>query len=249
MTCLCGSFFFVVGFFLLASANCHATTVAEECQKRAMNAYDNGATDEQKQKLGALAASECFKEMEDSLKKNSSSSSSSSSSSVVGSIIFLVVIGGFLAYKLSTKGDKPLTTSEITSLREQVREVFRVESSDLNSVRKYKEKCLANAEKMFAAALAGELPITGNTTKGAIAESRQDVANFTRRKLEQKSNDEDLIKRSTESLKEGAELLAEPIVTAGPDGKPDPAIITVLEQGQSDLKRAIKEAQERLAEI
>ena len=76
--------FFVVGFFLLASANCHATTVAEECAKRAKSAYDIGATDKQKETLGNIALSECFKEMEDSLKKGGNSSSNDGSSSDSG---------------------------------------------------------------------------------------------------------------------------------------------------------------------
>lgn len=243
--------FLIVGFLLLASVNSHATTAAEECQKRSMSAYDRGSSDAEKQRLGSEAASACFKEVEDSLKKNSSTSSSSGSSSgsIVGPLILLLGVGGFLAYKLATKGDKPLTKSEIGSLREQVREVFKADSNDLKSVRSYKERGLASAEKMFAAALAGELPITANTTKGGLAESRQDIANYARDQLQQKSKEENLIKEATQSLKEGAELLANPIVTAGPDGNPDPAIITALEHGQSDLKRVIKEAQERLAGI
>lgn len=73
--------FLVIGFLLLASVSSHATTIAEECQKRAMSAYDRGSSDAERQRLGARAASECFREMDDSLKKNGNSSSSSSSSS------------------------------------------------------------------------------------------------------------------------------------------------------------------------
>ena len=83
--------FFVVGFFLLASTNCHATTIAEECAKRAKSAYDIGATDEQKQKLGSLALSVCFKEMEESLEKNGSTSSSSTQEGVFSAVVFGMV--------------------------------------------------------------------------------------------------------------------------------------------------------------
>ena len=164
-----------IGFLLLSIANLHATTIAEECQKRSMSAYDTGASDSDKQRLGAAAAADCFKEMEDSLKKNGSSSSSSS---VVGPAILLLVIGGFLAYKLATKGDKPLTPREIGARREQVRELYRSDSSDLTSVKKFKETRLEDAEKMFSMALAGDLPITGNTEKDGISTSRQELENF-----------------------------------------------------------------------
>jgi uncharacterized tellurite resistance protein B-like protein len=166
--------FFVVGFFLLASANCHATTVAEECAKRAKSAYDNGTTDAEKEKLGNLALSACFKEMEGSLEKNGGTDSSSSSS-VVGPIIIMLVVGGFLAYMLATKGDKALSPSEIAGLREQVRELYRPDPSDLLQLRKYKERNLAEAEKSFASALSGDLKLYGKDISVGIPKTRQEI--------------------------------------------------------------------------
>lgn len=167
----------LVGFLLIGIANSQATTAAEECQKRAMSAYDKGSSDSDKQQRGAAAASECFKEMESLLKRNDSNSSSFSSG-VVGSIILLLATGGFLAYKLATKGDKPMTPREIGSLREQVRDLFKPYPSDLQSVRKYKETKLEEAEKMFASALSGDLPITGNIMKDAVPKTRQELESF-----------------------------------------------------------------------
>ena len=143
-----------------------------------MSAYDRGSSDAEKQRLGAEAASACFKEMEDSLKKSSGTSSSSSSGSMVGPIILLLAIGGFVVYKMVTKGDKPLSPTEIRISREKMKDLYIFESGDSPGVREFKQSRLEEAEKMYELALSGKLPITANSMKGAIPLARQDLEDF-----------------------------------------------------------------------
>lgn len=165
--------FVAISILFVGIANSNSTTIAEECQKRAMNAYDKGSSDAEKQKLGAVAASDCFKEMGDSLKKNGNDSSSSTNASLIGTIILLLGIGGFIVNKVLTKGDKPLSRVEIEKLRENLRDIYIANSRDLPPVKKYKERELEESEKMIALALSGNLPITSNSTKGAVEDSRK----------------------------------------------------------------------------
>ena len=58
-----GRLIFVVACLLITNLNSHANTTPAECQRRAMIAYDLGSSDAEKQRLGAQAASTCFKDM------------------------------------------------------------------------------------------------------------------------------------------------------------------------------------------
>lgn len=185
--------FFVAGFLFMACVNCHATTVAEECQKRAMAAFDKGSTYDEKKMLGVMAANECFKEMEALLKENGDSSSSNSKAGGAISIVLLLAISGFFAYRFATRGEKAMSPSEITNLREQVRDLYRPDSFDLRPVRQFKEDRLNEAEKMFASALSGGLVITRNDIKGGILESRQELEEI-------KANENELIAQIQSAL-------------------------------------------------
>lgn len=166
--------FFIIGFFLLAITNSDATTIAEECSKRAMSGYDKGSSDSERERLGNEALGRCFKEMESERGKGGSSSSSSSGGGV-GIIVLLLFAAGFVAYKVIASRDQPLTPSQITNLRDVVRAVYKAEARDSQSMRERKETLLADAEHMFSLALKGELPITQNSTRGGVDDARRSI--------------------------------------------------------------------------
>ena len=206
-------FVVAVSSLLLVSVNTHALTVAEECQKKSMSAYDRGTNEAEKQRLGAEAASECFKEMGDSLKKSGDASSASSGGSV-GAILLLLAIGGFFAYKFIAKRDEPYSASQIRDMREEARELFKVEMTDSKNMRKYKEKLLAESDNMFSLALKGELPITKSTfnMSDGAADARKRISEFRESQSKAKADYEEALASSIEVRDSVNNILSMPMI-------------------------------------
>lgn len=125
---------FLVGFLLIANADVNATTIAEECQRRAMIAYDRGASDAERQSLGADAASACFKEMKESLKTSSTSSSSSGGS---GINVFVWIFGIAFAFVLG----KTLFLSRADTINkcfDEMEKICIIEEGDTEVVKNWK---------------------------------------------------------------------------------------------------------------
>lgn len=152
----------IFGFLLLFFANTKATTAAEECQKQAMRAYDKGSTELDKQQRGAAAASVCITEME-------RLSPPTTKETPLFVIIIAFIFGGVLIYRLAINGDSPLSKNQIRKLRDQVRNVLRVNPAEFPRLKEYKKSTLEEVEKMFALALSGNLPISGNSTRGMVS--------------------------------------------------------------------------------
>ena len=140
-----------VAFCLLLSAeSCFARTVAEECQSRALQAYDQGTTEEQKRRLGQEAAAACFKEMrakvgdtavEEASASGRVSESNASSSSLP--IIALMAVLSFVAFKLIPWHGAKASASDLLKMRDELEAIYAIDSSDSDELKTYKTTRLA----------------------------------------------------------------------------------------------------------
>lgn len=235
---------FVFGFCLLASASCQAITVAEECQKRSMTAYDMGTSDSEKQRLGAEAASACFKEMEDSLKKNGSNSSSSDSKGPLP-IILLLAVAGFIGYKFLSKDEKPMSPSEVQSYLDQFRSIYKPDPSDLSLVRRFKANDLASIEKLYAEALAGTTKIPESVAKGGIVKAHEYIADMRAKERDaidatQSALDSTIKARDSTKLLYSEDFL---------DGSEEPGFVDSMKALVAQHEQNIEELRSKLSEL
>ena len=235
---------FVVGFCFFTSASCQAITIAEECQKRSMTAYDMGTSDSEKQRLGAEAASACFKEMEDSLKKNGSNSSSSDSMGPLP-IILLLVAACFIGYKFLSKGEKPMSSSEVQSYLDQFRSIYKPDPSDLSLVRKFKVNDLASIEGLYAEALAGTTKIPESVAKGGIVKAHEYIADIRSKEkaaidATQSALDSTIKARDATKLLYSDDFL---------DGSEEPGFVDSMKALVAQHEQKIEEMRSKLAEL